>query len=138
MEVINGNHQRQPSFARWGFRLPAFVLQARQVLLLETVNPLSDCRTRDLQEAADTDLAPPLALEGDHLRAGLGPRRVTVVIQLRERWRGGQGQALPEAFNRFMIQAIAGFIVDTHGLTPVALAKEACIYLEGCMPSNSL
>jgi hypothetical protein len=28
--------------------------------------------------------------------------------------------------------------VDTHGLTPVALAKEVCIYLEGCMPSNSL
>src|SRR5919108_2830143 len=30
------------------------------------------------------------------------------------------------------------FVVDTHGLTPVALAKEVCIYLEGCMPSNSL
>jgi hypothetical protein len=29
-------------------------------------------------------------------------------------------------------------LVDTHGLTPVALAKEVCIYLEGCMPSNSL
>ena len=29
-------------------------------------------------------------------------------------------------------------IVDTHGLTPVALAKEVYIYLEGCMPSNSL
>jgi hypothetical protein len=28
--------------------------------------------------------------------------------------------------------------VDTHGLTPVALAKEVFIYLEGCMPSNSL
>src|SRR5262245_29435066 len=28
--------------------------------------------------------------------------------------------------------------VDTHGLTPVALAKEVCICLEGCMPSNSL
>jgi hypothetical protein len=28
--------------------------------------------------------------------------------------------------------------VDTHGLTPVALAKEVCIYLESCMPSNSL
>src|SRR5262245_31930468 len=28
--------------------------------------------------------------------------------------------------------------VETHGLTPVALAKEVCIYLEGCMPSNSL
>ena len=28
--------------------------------------------------------------------------------------------------------------VDTHGLTPVALAKEVCIDLEGCMPSNSL
>ena len=28
--------------------------------------------------------------------------------------------------------------VDTHGLTPVALAKEVYIYLEGCMPSNSL
>src|SRR5262245_42574458 len=28
--------------------------------------------------------------------------------------------------------------VDTHGLTPVALAKEVCSYLEGCMPSNSL
>ena len=28
--------------------------------------------------------------------------------------------------------------VDTHGLTPVALAKEVCISLEGCMPSNSL
>jgi hypothetical protein len=33
---------------------------------------------------------------------------------------------------------IFGFKVDTHGLTPVALAKEVCIYLEGCMPSNSL
>ena len=31
-----------------------------------------------------------------------------------------------------------GSRVDTHGLTPVALAKEVCIYLEGCMPSNSL
>ena len=30
------------------------------------------------------------------------------------------------------------YLVDTHGLTPVALAKEVCIYLEGCMPSNSL
>ena len=30
------------------------------------------------------------------------------------------------------------FIVDTHGLTPVALVKEVCIDLEGCMPSNSL
>ena len=30
------------------------------------------------------------------------------------------------------------FSVDTHGLTPVALVKEVCIYLEGCMPSNSL
>jgi hypothetical protein len=29
-------------------------------------------------------------------------------------------------------------LVDTHGLTPVALAKEVCIYLESCMPSNSL
>jgi hypothetical protein len=29
-------------------------------------------------------------------------------------------------------------IVDTHGLTPVALAKEVFIYIEGCMPSNSL
>jgi hypothetical protein len=29
-------------------------------------------------------------------------------------------------------------LVDTHGLTPVALAEEVCIYLEGCMPSNSL
>ena len=28
--------------------------------------------------------------------------------------------------------------VDTHGLTPVALAKEVFIYIEGCMPSNSL
>jgi hypothetical protein len=28
--------------------------------------------------------------------------------------------------------------VDTHGLTPVALAKEGFIYIEGCMPSNSL
>src|SRR5215468_3712251 len=28
--------------------------------------------------------------------------------------------------------------VDTHGLTPVALAKEVFMYLEGCMPSNSL
>jgi hypothetical protein len=28
--------------------------------------------------------------------------------------------------------------VDTHGLTPVALAKKVCIYLEGCMPSNSV
>ena len=31
-----------------------------------------------------------------------------------------------------------GKTVDTHGLTPVALAKEVCISLEGCMPSNSL
>jgi hypothetical protein len=29
-------------------------------------------------------------------------------------------------------------LVDTHGLTPVALAKEVFIYFEGCMPSNSL
>jgi hypothetical protein len=28
--------------------------------------------------------------------------------------------------------------VDTHGLTPVALAEEVYIYIEGCMPSNSL
>jgi len=28
--------------------------------------------------------------------------------------------------------------VDTHGLTPVALAKEVFIYIEDCMPSNSL
>ena len=28
--------------------------------------------------------------------------------------------------------------VDTHGLTPVALAKEILICIEGCMPSNSL
>jgi hypothetical protein len=28
--------------------------------------------------------------------------------------------------------------VDTHGRKPVALAEEVCIYLEGCMPSNSL
>jgi cation transport ATPase len=28
--------------------------------------------------------------------------------------------------------------VETHGLTPVALAEEVCIYIEGCMPSNSL
>src|SRR5262249_30870090 len=33
-------------------------------------------------------------------------------------------------------EAIEGCGVDTHGLTPVALAKEVCIYLEGCMPSN--
>jgi hypothetical protein len=31
-----------------------------------------------------------------------------------------------------------GVEVDTHGLTPVALAKEVFIYIEGCMPSNSL
>jgi hypothetical protein len=53
-----------------------------------------------------------LAIEGDHLGAGLGPCCVTVVIQLRERWRGGHGEALPEPFNCFMIQAIAGFIID--------------------------
>ena len=35
-------------------------------------------------------------------------------------------------------KAVPNVIVDTHGLTPVALAKEVCIYLEGCMPSNSL
>jgi hypothetical protein len=33
---------------------------------------------------------------------------------------------------------LATWPVDTHGLTPVALAKEVCIYIEDCMPSNSL
>ena len=35
-------------------------------------------------------------------------------------------------------QALSYGIVDTHGLTPVALAKEVFIYIEDCMPSNSL
>src|SRR2546426_4685716 len=35
-----------------------------------------------------------------------------------------------------MILKLVG--VDTHGLTPVALAKEVVIYIEDCMPSNSL
>jgi hypothetical protein len=87
LEVIDGDHQRQPGFARWGFRRSTFVLSSRQVLLLEPVNPLPNRGTRDMEEAAHTHLGPPLTIEGDHLRAGLGTGRVAVVVEPRERGR---------------------------------------------------
>src|SRR5438132_11033235 len=119
LEMIDSDYERQPGFACWDFRRPTAVRSARQILLLETANPLADCGARDMQEVAHTALGPPLAIEGDHLCAGLGPCRVTVVIQLRERWRGGHGEALPEPFNCFMIQAIAGFIRDNPPQFPI-------------------
>ena len=45
---------------------------------------------------------------------------------------------LPVRVCRCLTGGAGGASVDPHGLTPVALAEEVCIYLEGCMPSNSL
>src|SRR5437867_4441409 len=43
-----------------------------------------------------------------------------------------------QLFDRMENAAWVGHAVDTHGLTPVALAKEGFIFIEDCMPSNSL
>src|SRR5207237_10178329 len=102
LEMIDGDQQRQPGFACRGFRRPTAVRSARQILLLETANPLAACGARDMQDVANTALGPPLAIEGDQLCAGLGPSRVTVVTPLRERRRAGPGAALQETCDRFM------------------------------------
>jgi NAD(P)-dependent dehydrogenase (short-subunit alcohol dehydrogenase family) len=51
----------------------------------------------------------------------------------------GIGRATVLAFAREGAKLIiADMNVDTHGLTPVALAEEVFMSIEGCMPSNSL
>ena|SRR5215510_5385694 len=122
LERIDSEYERQPGCACWDFRRPTAVRSAWQILLLKTANPLADRGTRDVQEATNTALGPPLAREGDDRRAGLGTCRVTVVIQLRERGRGRHGEALPEPFKGFMIQTIASFLRNDPPQFPIVKA----------------
>lgn len=64
-----------------------------------------------MEEAANTDLSPPLTIEGDHLRAGLGTGSVAVVVEPREGGRWRVRQLLPEAFDGFMIELVARFVI---------------------------
>src|SRR5262245_40179025 len=71
--------------------------------------------------------------DGAALRTQIGD----AAEEFQELGRADDGVGEAGGLDQFLLGDL-GAEVDTHGLTPVALAKEVCIYLEGYMPSNSL
>src|SRR5262249_11952737 len=73
--------------------------EPRQILGLKPLNPGVHSWTGDVQDATDAALGPPLRIELNHLEAGVGALRVTVIGSQREfplRW----GRALlPEGLH---------------------------------------
>jgi hypothetical protein len=87
-------------------------------------------------------LTTPLGMAGAVLERVLVDEPIEVVRQGAGHFGRATGAgAIHQALDSLAGEAMDPFAqrgVDTHGLTPVAPAKEVCIYLEGCMPSNSL
>ena len=83
LEVIHREHQRQPNLTGWGLGPAALVHQTRTVFSLEARNPSIHCRTRDVQDATNTELIPALILELDDLDPGLIAVSLAVIASQR-------------------------------------------------------
>src|SRR5688572_4418107 len=112
LEVIHRAHQRQPDLAGWSLGRAALVHQARNVFRLEVRKPPIHRRTRDVQDATDTELMPALIIELDHLDPGLIAVSLAVIVTQREfpwhRWE----VLLPELLHRIGMEAVAVLVED--------------------------
>jgi hypothetical protein len=132
-EVIHVHHEREPDFARRGLRCATLVHEARKVFRLEARNPPIHRRTRDVQDATDAELIPPLIIELDHLDAGVVRVWMAVVVPQRQfplhRWQ----TMLPALFDRIHRQVIAH--VTKHDPHQFPVLKAA---VEGFEPGQLL
>jgi hypothetical protein len=76
------------------------------VLGLKPLNPGIDCGSRDPQEAADAQLLPAVIVEFDHLKAGLVPIRMAMIIPQPQVLLARDGTLLPELLDRPVIEGI--------------------------------
>ena len=84
LEGIHLEHQRQPNLAGWALGCGALVDQARKVFRLEARNPPIHRRTRDVQDATDTKLIPPLIVQLNDLDSGLMAVLLAVIVTQRK------------------------------------------------------
>jgi hypothetical protein len=84
LEVIHFEHQRQPDLTSWVLGGGALVCQARNVFGLEARNPPIHRRTRDVQDATDTEFIPALLGQLHDLDSGLIAVFLAVIVTQRE------------------------------------------------------
>lgn len=113
--MIHLDHQREPDFPGRDMWRATLVFEPGTVFRFKAAKPQIDRGPGHLENAADTQLTPPLLVELDHLETGLRARRMAVI--------GAQGELplhrpralLPELFDGLVINMVVAFIMDDPG-----------------------
>lgn len=113
LQVIHGDHERQPGLPRGRFGRPALILQPSQVLRFKAPYPAIDRRPGDLPKPADTALTPAWRVQVNDLAAGVSAIRLAVLGAQGPRALGRHRTLLPELVDGLIIKTlVAGVLYD--------------------------